>query len=156
MAQADSTILTWRGVTIQRFPAHYSYVYLIHFNEPYLHAKNYLGSTSALDSRLRAHRNGNGARLMEVVTDAGIEWEVARLWRCDTYEEAHALEKKLKKQHRPLLCPLCNPRRARDPLVGLLHGHFPFALFDASARVRTRSCRSGRRAPMHAPTRYFP
>jgi predicted GIY-YIG superfamily endonuclease len=81
-------------------------VYLIHFNTPYKHARHYLGYASNLDARLTAHINGNGARLMEVIADAGIHWQLVRTWDGD-----RAAERKLKDQHNsPRLCPVCNPR----------------------------------------------
>src|SRR5205085_2158791 len=112
------------GCQIPRFPPHYAYVYLLHLDRPFKHAKHYLGFSMNLEARLQCHRNGNGARFMEVVSQAGIGFTLARLWRCDTWEEGRALERKLKKQHSPLLCPLCNPRRKVDPLVSLREGHW--------------------------------
>lgn len=86
-------------------------VYLIHFHEPYHHAQHYMGYTNDLDCRLRAHRNGNGARLMEVITDAGIAWTLARIWP----DGDRALERLLKKQHHgPRLCPICQYRSMHD------------------------------------------
>jgi predicted GIY-YIG superfamily endonuclease len=55
-------------------------VYLIHFAEPYRHARHYTGWTVDLDARLKLHRAGAGARLLEVVAQAGIGWAVARTW----------------------------------------------------------------------------
>src|SRR5260370_33735510 len=86
-------------MTARRFPAHDSYVYLIHFNEPYKHARHYLGSTACLESRLQLHKNGNGARLMEVVTDAGIYWQVSSLWTCQASLEMRLLEPRVKHWH---------------------------------------------------------
>jgi len=79
-------------------------VYLIHFLTPYKHARHYLGYTEDLEQRLQAHRTGNGARLMEVVTDAGIDWELARTWEGD-----RSLERRLKqgKNACKWLCPIC-------------------------------------------------
>ena len=85
-------------------------VYLIHFDRPLGdldnprgQARHYLGYTSDLDARLEAHRSGNGARLMEVVTEVGIGWELVRTWPGD-----RALERKLKDRHNsPQLCPIC-------------------------------------------------
>lgn len=132
-------LLTWRGITIQLFPLRTRYyVYLIHFHERYKHAGHYLGSTCCLDARLYAHEHGYGARLMEVVTEAGITWSLARLWPCETYEEMRQLERKLKQQHSPVLCPECNPRRQKDVLVQLRQGHYPFHLFN----------KPGKRQPM--------
>jgi len=56
-------------------------VYLIHFERPYKHARHYLGWTVDIEQRLKSHATGNGARLMEVVTKAGIPWHVSRTWQ---------------------------------------------------------------------------
>lgn len=85
------------------------YVYLIHFHHPYQHAQHYLGYTQAIVPRLRRHRSGNGARLMEVITQAGIPWSLARVWRGD-----RSLERRLKDQHNSWrLCPICRAERSK-------------------------------------------
>ena len=83
-------------------------IYLLHFDPPYKHAKHYIGITDDLRARLAKHARGTGARLMEVVTAAGINWQLARTWRGD-----RQLERKLKnRKHAPLLCPLCSGESA--------------------------------------------
>jgi predicted GIY-YIG superfamily endonuclease len=78
-------------------------VYLLHFARPYRHARHYLGWTDDLEERLARHRDGRGARLLAVVTEAGIEWTVARVW-----DGSRALERRLKSWHKArALCPLC-------------------------------------------------
>jgi predicted GIY-YIG superfamily endonuclease len=85
-----------------------STVYLICFNKPYKHAKHYLGFTENLDRRLTDHLCGMGARLMEVVTEAKIEWKVVRTWSGD-----RKLERRLKnRKEAPALCPLCSGKKA--------------------------------------------
>ena len=99
----------------RKAPAHFTTVYLIHFNRPYRHARHYLGFTENLDKRITDHLCGMGARLMEVVTNARIEWRVARTWRGD-----RRLERRLKDRHNAaLLCPLCSGEKA------LRRGNFP-------------------------------
>ena len=79
-------------------------VYLLHFSEPYRHARHYLGSTEDLERRLAEHRGGTGARLMEVVGEAGISFTLARTW-----PGGRKRERQLKKQGgRSRLCPLCS------------------------------------------------
>jgi predicted GIY-YIG superfamily endonuclease len=79
--------------------------YLIHFDTPYKHAKHYTGSTTDLARRVAEHRAGRGARLMEVITDAGIDWDVVRTW-----EGTRTLERAIKDLHAaPRLCPECSP-----------------------------------------------
>jgi predicted GIY-YIG superfamily endonuclease len=78
-------------------------VYLLHFDKPYKHAKHYLGWASNLNKRLAAHQAGIGARLLEVVAQAGISWQLARTWKGDRTKEAQ-----LKRHHGSVkLCPIC-------------------------------------------------
>jgi predicted GIY-YIG superfamily endonuclease len=81
-------------------------VYLLHFEQPYRHARHYLGSTTSLDTRLKQHTRGRkagGARLMEVVNQAGIPWRLARTW-----EGGREEERQLKGWNNGCrLCPIC-------------------------------------------------
>lgn len=79
-------------------------MYLIHFTTPYRHARHYLGWAANLEARLDHHRAGTGARLMAVVTNAGIDWRVVRTWDGD-----RTFERRLKNgRNVPRLCPVCN------------------------------------------------
>ena len=78
-------------------------VYLIHFEKPYKHARHYLGSAIDLAERLAQHRNGKGARLLQVVKEAGIDWDVSRTWQGTRETEA----KFKRAQHNTRLCPHC-------------------------------------------------
>jgi len=81
-------------------------VYLIHLDTPYKHARHYTGWTHDLDARLEEHRNGRGARLMEVIKDAGITWRLARTW-----PGTRVRERAIKDRHEaPRLCPYCTPQ----------------------------------------------
>ena len=78
-------------------------VYLLHFEHRHHHAGHYLGSTDNLQRRLAQHRAGRGARLIEVITAAGIGFELARTWEGD-----RTLERRLKRRKEgPRLCPIC-------------------------------------------------
>lgn len=133
-APDSDSIIRWRGTEIPHFPAHFGYVYLIHFDTPYKHAEHYLGSCISLDYRLAQHRAGTGARLMEVIAEAGISWEVSRIWRCDSPELARLLEAKLKRRcNDKRLCPLCQHRPA-DPQAMLYQGHWPFHMYTTPGR----------------------
>lgn len=95
-------------------------VYLIHFDEPYPNGKqpqHYLGWAENLETRLRDHNCGEGARLMEVVTEAGIDWDVVRTWDGD-----RSLEAKLKKQRSPKrFCPVCQAKGGRKTQPDVSH-----------------------------------
>lgn len=78
-------------------------VYLLHFTRPYEHARHYIGWTTDLPARLFHHEIGRGARLLQVVSDAGIEWRLARVWPGD-----RGRERALKRQGgASRCCPLC-------------------------------------------------
>lgn len=84
-------------------------VYLIHFERSIGsgrrgQARHYLGYTSKpLQERLDRHRKGDGARLMQVISEKGIGWSVVRKWTGN-----RGLEKQLKARHNaPKLCPIC-------------------------------------------------
>lgn len=88
-------------------------VYLIHFERPYKHAKHYVGYTAleTIEERMARHREGRGARLLQVVTEAGINWVIARLWTFPTVGKAKQKEKRLKMRAATRHCPLCNGGR---------------------------------------------
>jgi predicted GIY-YIG superfamily endonuclease len=79
-------------------------IYLVHFDEPYRHARHYLGWTPRdVATRLAEHAAGRGARLLAVVASAGIGWRLARTWA-----GSRARERQLKRQGGlSRLCPLC-------------------------------------------------
>lgn len=85
-------------------------VYLIHFDEPYEHARHYLGYTKCLTVRLALHRSGQGARLIQVIQEAGIGWTLATWWRGD-----RSLERRLKNWHNAKkLCPICRAEKVNQ------------------------------------------
>jgi hypothetical protein len=60
---------------------------------------------------LAQHRSGNGARLMEIVTAAGIAWKVVRTWAGDrTFERSLKRRKNTPRR----LCPVCRGQVAYD------------------------------------------
>jgi predicted GIY-YIG superfamily endonuclease len=138
-APDSDSLIRWRGsVALHCPPPVEYYVYLLHFHSRYYHAGHYLGVTACLDARLLLHKMGRGARLMNVVVAVGITFELARLWKLATWEEARGLERTLKKRHNgPGLCPLCRGEQV-DLLVALRQGHWPLAFH----------ARPGRRQPL--------
>jgi hypothetical protein len=88
-------------------------VYLLHFARPYRHARHYLGYADNLERRLARHRAGSGARLLEVIAAAGIDWRLVRIW-----PGTRTLERRLKGRHSGVrLCPACRgvARQATGP-----------------------------------------
>jgi predicted GIY-YIG superfamily endonuclease len=87
-------------------------VYLIHFERRLKHAGHYLGFCHDIAQRLGQHRAGSGARLLEVIGQAGIEWKLVRTWQGD-----RKIERRLKKRkNTPRLCPVCRGEVAYDAL----------------------------------------
>lgn len=87
-------------------------VYLLHFAEPYRHARHYLGSSDNVKRRLAEHESGRGARLLAVVHAAGIEWELARLW-----PGGRVRERQIKNQGGlSRCCPLCGVKPRTLPV----------------------------------------
>ena len=85
-------------------------VYLLHFDRPYRHARHYTGWTRDLDHRLAEHATGRGARLMSVITDAGIGWQLARTWSA-----GRTFERRLKNRHgASRFCPICQQTQSRQ------------------------------------------
>ncbi len=86
-------------------------VYLLHFNQPYRHARHYIGFTEEenLEERLAWHKKGNGARLLHVIKEAGISFQLARTW-----DGERDLEHRLKKRkNSKSLCPICRAEREK-------------------------------------------
>jgi predicted GIY-YIG superfamily endonuclease len=90
-------------------------VYLLHFDQRYQHAGHYTGWAEHLDQRLAQHQRGAGARLVEVITQAGIGFRVARLWPA----ASKAQERSLKNSGgASRYCPICkDERKARGQLL---------------------------------------
>lgn len=94
-------------------------VYVIHFNKPYRHALHYVGwaSDGRLFERLREHARGDGARLMQVITEAGIGWSLARI-----YPGVPRMNERARKVTGAAsrFCPLCRVRPIGDehPVAG--------------------------------------
>jgi hypothetical protein len=91
---------------------HVGVVYLLHFDQPYRHARHYTGwteSSGSLKERLARHERGDGARLLEIVHAAGITWRLARTWA-----GPRARERQIKRQGgASRRCPLCRQERRR-------------------------------------------
>jgi predicted GIY-YIG superfamily endonuclease len=89
-------------------------VYLLHFDTPIAPGKHttqhYIGYAADLDSRIKEHRDGHGARLTQVAKERHIGFEVVRTWDGD-----RKVERQLKnRKNAPRLCPICAARKAKE------------------------------------------
>lgn len=94
-------------------------VYLLHFIDPatgesarYRHAGHYTGWALDLATRLAKHEDGRGARLLEVIRDAGLGWKLARTWPGDRKRERQIKNQGGASRH----CPECGVRPREDAL----------------------------------------
>jgi hypothetical protein len=101
-------------------------IYLLHFDQPIGDLRNprgfashYTGWTLDLPARLVDHAAGRGARLLQVVGELGIGWQLARIWT-----GTRARERSLKQSGAARRCPVCRlaalglqPPRPVDPLA---------------------------------------
>jgi len=77
-------------------------IYLIHFDTPLAHAKHYTGWTTDLTVRIAEHVAGRGARLMQVIEERGITWQLAKV-----VEGTRRNERSRKGTGASRWCPLC-------------------------------------------------
>jgi hypothetical protein len=87
-------------------------IYLLHFDEPFGHARHYTGwvDDARLEDRLAAHLAGQGARLTAVVAAAGIGWQLARVW-----DGGRRRERQLKNQGgASRRCPMCGVKPCKE------------------------------------------
>ena len=83
--------------------------YLICLDEPYFHARHYLGYSDDIPARLTTHRKGHGSPLLAAALAAGIDFRVVRIW---PGADRH-FERKLHNPHGSRLCVIS------------LHQHLP-------------------------------
>lgn len=84
-------------------------IYLLHFDEPFGHARHYLGWAHRLDARLAHHERGTGANLLKHVRAAGISWTLARTWNGDRHLERRLKNRGGAARH----CPICKAEVTR-------------------------------------------
>jgi hypothetical protein len=84
-------------------------IYLLHFDQPYKHARHYLGYTDDLPTRIIMHTLGQAARLTQVLKEQGISFRLARTWPGD-----RRFERRLHNRYNsPRLCPICKLERRK-------------------------------------------
>lgn len=91
------------------------FVYLLHFEKPYKHARHYLGFSETdprkPGGRIEKHSNGNGSRLCSVIKDKGIKFVVARVWE----NVDRCFERKKKGNGGVRACPICRNEKKKLP-----------------------------------------
>lgn len=55
------------------------YVYVLHFDQSFKHARHYIGCTSQPRERLIAHAQGRGARIVQAAAEAGIQFRLGAI-----------------------------------------------------------------------------
>jgi predicted GIY-YIG superfamily endonuclease len=96
-------------------------IYMLHFSEPYKHARHYTGWTEDLFHRLDQHATGHGARLVAVIWQAGIGFTLTRI--C---EGTRSTERAIKNEGgAPRYCPACTPRPWNGPWQAMPAGFTP-------------------------------
>ncbi len=98
-----------RRRTITRQPL--GIVYMLHFHQPYRHARHYVGWTTTCSTGSTPHATGHGARLVTVIWQAGIGFTLIRI--C---EGTRATERAIKNEGGAVrYCPACTPRPRNGP-----------------------------------------
>ncbi len=83
-------------------------VYLVHMARALHGARHYLGFSTNVPQRVKAHKAGRGTPLLGAATKRGIAWRVVRQWhKRDGYFEQE-LKRNYELKH---LCPVCKGRR---------------------------------------------
>lgn len=86
------------------------FVYVLHFDQPIVHAQHYIGCTTELSARLLTHARGEGAALTRALRAYGIEWECVAVGETDA-TKMRRIERGVKKwKGAARFCPTCNPR----------------------------------------------
>ena len=83
-------------------------VYLLHFHRPFKHARHYTGWAKNFERRVGQHFDGSShsSHLVKAALNAGIGFDVARVWHGKTRND----ERQMKKQGGAAKrCPICNP-----------------------------------------------
>ena len=89
-------------------------IYMLHFDQPYKHAKHYVGWTADLLDRLDTHAAGHGARLVAVIWQAGIGFTLIRV--CEGTRQ-HRARHQERRRRAPVL-PGLHPAAVERPLAG--------------------------------------
>ncbi len=110
-------------------------IYMLHFHQPYWHARHYTGWTDDLLHRLDQHATGHGARLVAVIWHAGIGFTLVRI--C---EGTRHTERAIKNAGGAVrYCPVCTPHPR--------NGHWPAMTSDFTPRTYPNLAHGGDPCP---------
>jgi hypothetical protein len=105
-------------------------IYMLHFDQPYRHAKHYVGWTADLFDRLDQHAAGRGARLVAVIWHAGIGFTLIRI--C---EGTRHTERAIKNAGGAVrYCPACTPQPRNGHWQTLPSGFTPRTYLNLAGR----------------------
>ena len=94
---------------MDKSPSKPGLVYLLHFDQPVLAVRHYIGFTADLADRTERHEDGFGSKMSREAKKKGVPFIVARTWSGD-----RKLESRLKKQKNAArLCSVCNPNSTK-------------------------------------------
>lgn len=123
------------------------WVYILHLDPPYQHARHYSGCTLDLTQRLILHataHNGKHAHFTHVLYLAGVEWRLGNLFQVK--EDHHTIreaERILKDQkNAPRFCRLCSAHPKRIPGTETI----PLAYTPISSSIEARAMLAQRKA----------
>ena len=80
-------------------------IYMLHFDQPYKHARHYVGWTDDLLDRLDTHARGHGARLVAVIGTPGS----ASPWSASARAPAASNAPSRTQAEQVRYCPACTP-----------------------------------------------
>lgn len=89
------------------------FIYLLHFDRPFKHARHYTGWAKNVDERVGQHFDGSrhSSRLVKAALEAGIGFAVARVWEGKTRNDERQMKLQGGASRR---CPICRMDRERD------------------------------------------
>lgn len=114
-------------------------IYIIHFDQPFHHARHYVGycQEGGLTTRIDQHRSGTGSVLLRHLNEVGITWRVVNL----IHGGDRVMERTIKRtNHVNRWCPFCRTT----------HGHSTYKV------QRGKPGRPGQYVPIRTWSLWFP
>ena len=89
------------------------YVYILHFDKPFHHARHYIGSANNVAERVAKHTSNPDVKMLIAALQQGITFTVARTFR-NNRVNGHTKEYRIKRSGgvgKQGLCPICNKEK---------------------------------------------